>query len=169
VNELSLFSGAGGGLLGSKLRGWRTVGYVERDEYGQRVLRARIIDGFLDDTPIFPDVRTFSRLRFRGRVDIVTAGFPCQPFSSTARGRNVEQSLWNEADRIILECGPRFCFIENVAEVAGVSATSSPIWTEVDAEDLRVAHEVAYRMERLTAAGIGQVPRVVVEARNRLK
>ncbi len=80
LRELSLFSGSGGGLLGTKLLGWRAVGYVEFNEYCQRVLQQRIRDGLLDDAPIFGDVREFVEGGFaeayRGRVDVVTGGFP---------------------------------------------------------------------------------------------
>ena len=85
MNELSLFSGAGGGLLGTMLLGFRPIGYVEWDDYCQRVLAARIRDGFLSDAPIFGDIKTFISdgyaASYTGLVDVITAGFPCQPFS----------------------------------------------------------------------------------------
>lgn len=75
--ELSLFSGAGGGLLATKwLLGFKAVGYVEWDNYCQRVLQARIADGLLDDAPIFGDIKEFNGSRWRGLVDVVSAGFP---------------------------------------------------------------------------------------------
>ena len=84
MRELSLFSGAGGGLLGSKLLGWRTIGYVEWDKYCQQVIAARIADGHLDTAPIFTDIREFIQSgavdQYRGFVDVVSAGFPCQGF-----------------------------------------------------------------------------------------
>src|SRR3990167_11417581 len=90
MRELSLFSGAGGGLLGSKLLGWNCVGYVESNEYCQKVLRQRIADGFLDAAPIFGDIRKFISegyaASYQGMVDVVTAGFPCQPFSISGKG-----------------------------------------------------------------------------------
>ena len=74
--ELSLFTGAGGGVLGSILLGFRTVAYVELDGYCQEVLKARIRDGFIDDAPIFADARRFDGKPWRGIVDVVSAGFP---------------------------------------------------------------------------------------------
>ena len=56
--ELSLFTGAGGGLLASKLLGWRPVGYVEIDSYCQQALAQRIRDGHLPPAPIFSDIRS---------------------------------------------------------------------------------------------------------------
>ena len=88
MNELSLFSGAGGWLLGTKLLGWRCIGYVEINEYCQKVLAARIKDGYLDRAPIFGDIRGFNTHwagRYRGLCDVLTAGFPCQPFSTAGK------------------------------------------------------------------------------------
>ena len=80
LRELSLFSGAGGGLLGSRLLGWKTVGYVEWDKYCQQVLEARIRDGYLDEAPIFGDIRQFIEEgyaeAYAGHVDVISAGFP---------------------------------------------------------------------------------------------
>jgi DNA (cytosine-5)-methyltransferase 1 len=61
LRELSLFSGAGGGLLGSKLLGFQCIGYVEWDAYCQAVIKARQADGLLDVAPVFGDVREFVR------------------------------------------------------------------------------------------------------------
>jgi DNA (cytosine-5)-methyltransferase 1 len=116
LNELSLYSGAGGGLLGSKLLGWRAVCYVENDPYCVRVLQARIADGYLDDAPIWDDARTFDGRPWRGCVDIVTAGFPCQPWSVAGRRKGAadDRNLWPDTIRIIREVAPRYCLLENV-------------------------------------------------------
>jgi DNA (cytosine-5)-methyltransferase 1 len=121
LTELSLFSGAGGGLLGTKILGWQTIGYVEKDKYCQNVLRARIRDGFLDDAPIFSDIRTFDGLQYRERVDIITAGFPCQPFSVAGRrkGSNDDRNMWPDTIRVIREVNPRMAFLENVPGLLG--------------------------------------------------
>lgn len=105
-------------MLGTKLLGWRAVGYVERDAYCQGVLRARIADGVLDRAPIFGDIRAFLRDgwadRYRGMVDVVTAGFPCPVFSQAARGRNVAENLWPETAECLGRVRPRFALLENV-------------------------------------------------------
>lgn len=72
-----MFTGAGGGVLAARLLGWETVQYVEWDAYCQEILRARIKDGFFHDAPIHDDVSTFDGTPFRGKVDVVSAGFPC--------------------------------------------------------------------------------------------
>lgn len=115
--ELSLFSGAGGGLLGTKyFLGWRTVGYVEWNDYCQRVIKARIDDGLLDDAPIWDDVKTFDGKPWRGLVDVITAGFPCQPFSQAGKqmAADDERNMWPDTIRIIREVKPSWVFLENV-------------------------------------------------------
>lgn len=114
--ELSLFSGIGGGLLGTRLLGWRTVCYVEKDEYCQQVLIQRIKDGYLDDAPIWDDVRTFDGYPWAGCVDVITAGFPCQPWSVAGKRKGAmdERNMWVDTVRIIREVRPKFCLLENV-------------------------------------------------------
>lgn len=118
MNELALFAGAGGGILASRLLGWRTVCAVEFDGYRRAVLAARQDDGSLEPFPIWDDVRTFDGLPWRGRIDVVSGGFPCQAYSSAARGRNVADDLWPEMRRIVAEVAPRYVFAENVVRRA---------------------------------------------------
>ena len=115
MNYLSLFSGAGGFEWFGKLMGWHCVGYVEKDEYCQKVLRARIRDGYFDDAPIFSNVRTFDGLPYRGKVDCITAGFPCQPFSAGGKrlGAKDERNLWIDTIRVLGEVQPGSIFLEN--------------------------------------------------------
>jgi len=120
VNELSLFSGAGGGLLGTKLLGFRAVGYVENNTYCQQILAQRIEDGFLDEAPIFGDIRQFIKSgavkKYQGFVEVVTAGFPCQPFSVAGKkkGKDDERNLWPETLAVICAVRPRYALLENV-------------------------------------------------------
>ena len=117
MRELSLFSGYGGFSLGLRLSLASTVvGYVEIDKYCQRIIQARIKDGFLDDAPIWPDISTFNGSQCRGLVDIITAGFPCQPHSVAGqhRGEADERNLWPDTLRVIRDVGPRFVLLENV-------------------------------------------------------
>jgi len=89
LRELSLFAGAGGGILGSKLLGWRTVCAVEIDPYCRSVLLQRQIDGILETFPIWDDIRTFNPAPWIGEVDIITGGFPCQGLSSAGKRRGL--------------------------------------------------------------------------------
>ena len=116
--EMSLFSGYGGFSLGLRLAGLntRTICYVEWDKYCQQVLRQRQREGFLDDAPIWDDVREFDGTPWHGRVDILTAGFPCQPHSNAGlrKGADDHRNLWPDTLRIIGEVGPRLTILENV-------------------------------------------------------
>lgn len=117
LTELSLFSGAGGGLLATKhLLGWKTICYVEWDRYAIEVLKARIRDGYLDDAPIWDDCFTFDGRPWAGLVDVVTAGFPCQPFSTAGKGlaENDPRNGWPAVIRILREVQPRYALLENV-------------------------------------------------------
>ena len=86
MNELALFAGAGGGILGGKLLGWRTVCAVEWEPYPASVLCARQNDGLLPPFPIWDDVQTFDGKPWRGIVDVVSGGFPCQDISAAGNG-----------------------------------------------------------------------------------
>lgn len=120
MNELSLFTGIGGGLLGTKLLGWNHIGYVEWDKYCCKVLEQRIKDGILDDSPIWNlDIREFNRRyaeKYRGLVDVITAGFPCQPFSVAGKraGADDERNMWPAAIECIHLVRPRYALLENV-------------------------------------------------------
>ncbi|HHG5272926.1 DNA cytosine methyltransferase [Pseudomonas aeruginosa] len=116
MNELALFSGAGGGILGGHLLGWRTVCAVEFEPYAASVLAARQNDGILPPFPIWDDVRTFDGRPWRGLVDVVSGGFPCQDISAAGNGAGIDgerSGLWREMARIVGEVRPRFVFVEN--------------------------------------------------------
>ena len=116
LRELALFAGAGGAILGGKLLGWETVCAVEFDPYARDVLMARQNDGCLEVFPIWDDVCTFDGRPWRGRVDVVSGGFPCQDISAAGKGAGIEgerSGLWSEFARIISEVRPRFVFVEN--------------------------------------------------------
>ena len=116
MNELALFAGAGGGILGGHLLGWRTVCAVEWEVYPASVLCARQNDGLLPSFPIWDDVQTFDGKPWRGIVDVVSGGFPCQDISAAGTGAGIEgerSGMWKEMARIIGEVRPRFAFVEN--------------------------------------------------------
>ena len=116
MRELALFAGAGGGILGGHLLGWRTVCAVEYNTYAASVLLARQNDGMLPPFPIWDDVRTFDGRPWRGIVDVVSGGFPCQDISCAGKGAGIDgerSGLWAEMARIIGEVRPRFVFVEN--------------------------------------------------------
>jgi len=116
MNELALFAGAGGGILGGHLLGWRTVCAVEWEAYPASVLCARQNDGLLESFPIWDDVQTFDGKPWKGIVDVVSGGFPCQDISAAGKGDGLDgerSGMWKEMARIIGEVRPKYAFIEN--------------------------------------------------------
>ena len=116
MRELALFAGAGGGILGGHLLGWRTVCAVERDAYAASILVARQNDQILPVFPIWSDVTTFDGRPWRGRVDVISGGFPCQDISAAGKGAGINgkrSGLWGEFARIIGEVRSRYVFVEN--------------------------------------------------------
>jgi DNA (cytosine-5)-methyltransferase 1 len=121
MRYLSLFSGCLGGDLGMQhLLGMECVGYVEIDEYCQRVIRQRQEDGLIDRAPIFTDIRAFISegyaREYQGMVELITGGFPCQDISSAGSkcGIDGERSgLWKSMLETIRIIKPRYVFVEN--------------------------------------------------------
>ena len=119
---LDCFSGYGGFGLGLRLAypdaDFKKVCYIEWDKYCQRVIQARIEDGHLDDAPLWGgDIRDFDGKPWRGTVDILSAGFPCQPHSNAGlrKGADDDRNLWPDTLRIIREVAPRTgILLENV-------------------------------------------------------
>jgi len=120
MKTLHLFAGAGGGLLADILLGHTQIGYVEWNEHCQRVIAQRIEDGWIAKAPIFGDVRTFASEGFAGSytgmVDLLCAGFPCQPFSQAGhqKGEDDERNMWPATAQCIRIIQPRICLLENV-------------------------------------------------------
>lgn len=116
LNELALFAGAGGGILGGKLLGWRTVCAVEWEPYPASILCARQNDGLLPPFPIWDDVQTFDGKPWRGIVDVISGGFPCQDISAAGKGDGLDgarSGMWRHMARVVGEVRPRYVFVEN--------------------------------------------------------
>jgi DNA (cytosine-5)-methyltransferase 1 len=108
--------GGGGSILAAQLLGWRTVCAVELDAGARSILLDRQRDGALERFPIWDDVRTFHGTPWRGSVDVVTGGFPCQDISQCGSGAGIDgerSGLWLDMARIIREVRPRFVLLEN--------------------------------------------------------
>ena len=154
MNELALFAGAGGGILGGKLLGWRTVCGVERDAYAAQVLAQRQNDGILEPFPIWSDVTSFDGKPWAGIVDVVSGGFPCQDISAAGKGAGItgeRSGLWTEFARIISEVRPRYAFVENspMLTIRGLGVVLSDLskmgfnaeWGVLSAADVGANHE----------------------------
>jgi len=119
MNGLALCAGIGGLELGLHiaLDGYRTVGYVERDACAAGCLVARMADAGLDEAPVWDDIKTFDGGPWRGVVDIITAGYPCQPFSVAGKRAGVRdpRHLWPDIAKVVADVRPEWCFFENVA------------------------------------------------------
>ena len=115
---LSLCTGYGGIELGIERAGvsLQPVAYVERESFAAANLVAKIEAGKMAAAPIWTDVKTFPYSDFHGRVDIMLAGYPCQPFSAAGqrKGEADERHLWPFIARGIAACQPRLIFAENV-------------------------------------------------------
>ena len=119
MNGLALCAGVGmldiGVLIANP--GYRPVVYVERQAEEAATLVARMEpQGPLPQAPVWDDLTTFDARAWRGRVDIVTAGFPCQPFSVAGQRKGVEDErwIWGDIIRIIRDVGCEWVFLENV-------------------------------------------------------
>jgi len=107
----SLFSGIGGFDLAAQWMGWENAFHVERDPFCRQVLNHHF-----PKSQSFDDVKTFDATPFRGRVSIISGGFPCQPFSAAGKraGTSDDRYLWPEMFRIIREARPTYVVAENV-------------------------------------------------------
>jgi len=157
MRHLSLFTGAGGGELGAILNGWETIGYVEIDDYCQRVIRARIDDGILPNAPIFGDIRAFIgegyAESYQGMVDVLSAGFPCQPHSVAGKrlGAEDERDMWPATEDVIRIIQPRQVLLENVPGIRK--------YLPVVIRDLRRLSYTVRRPLQLGADDVGHIHR----------
>jgi len=113
---LDLFSGIGGFSLGLESTGYfETIAFVEKDKFCQQVLKKNF-----KNIPIESEVRNVKGDRYA--ADIITGGFPCQPFSVAGkrRGTDDDRYLWDETIRIIRECKPRWFIGENVEGIINI-------------------------------------------------
>ena len=107
----SLFSGIGGFDLAARWMGWRNVFHVERDPFCQQVLNHHF-----PESQGYGDITQFDATDFRGRISVLSGGFPCQPWSNAGlrKGTMDDRDLWSEMYRVIRECAPRYVVGENV-------------------------------------------------------
>lgn len=116
VNGLALCAGVGGLELGLRLAigdEYRVVGFVEKRVQARRTL-SRNLHAFGGAAAFRDDIRTEDFRRWRGCVDVLSAGWPCQGFSTASRGRPTHPDLWPDVRRAVAECEPRFVLLENV-------------------------------------------------------
>ena len=113
---LDLFSGLGGFSLGLESTGFfETIAFVEKDEFCQKVLKKNF-----KNIPIEGDIRNVKGEKYR--ADVVTGGFPCQPFSVAGKrkGTDDDRYLWDETIRVVRECKPKWFIGENVEGLVNI-------------------------------------------------
>ena len=164
LRMLDLFSGIGGfSYAGEKLvGGYETVAFCEYDKHAQKVLRKH-----WPDTEIIDDVRELANDadRFRGLVDIVVGGYPCQPFSAAGkrRGDKDDRHLWPEMLRIIQAVRPTWVIGENVA--GHISMGLDEVLSDLEAEGYQarcfvipaVAADAPHRRDRCWIVGYSEL------------
>lgn len=122
MRHIDLFAGIAGFSLAARWA-WgdehETVAFVERDPFCQKVI-ARNFPG----ARIHSDIRDFDATQYRGTIDLLTGGAPCQPFSVAGKQQGVadERHLWPEMERVIRECRPTFVIFENVPGIRASAA-----------------------------------------------
>jgi DNA (cytosine-5)-methyltransferase 1 len=118
LKHLDLFSGIGGFALAAQWAGIETVAFCEIEPYAQKVLNKNF-----PGIPIFLDIKKLKRSDIHGAVDIITGGFPCQPFSVAGRkkGTKDDRDLWPQMFRIIQEFKPSWVIGENVANFVNMA------------------------------------------------
>jgi len=157
MRSMHLFAGAGGGLLADLILGHEPVIAVEWEPYACQVLRERAADGWFPDLQVWEgDVRLFDPSEYKGRVDCIHAGFPCQDISNAGNqagiGEGTRSNLYREALRIASEIRPEYIFLENVAAIT----SKSKGYLETISKDLsEIGYDAVWTT--LSAAEVGAV------------
>ena len=129
MRHASLFSGIGGFDLAAEWMGWTNVFKCEWEDFPRKVLKHHFPNAIQ-----YGDIRELDATKYRGRIDIITGGFPCQPYSTAGKrlGKDDERHLWPEMLRIICEVQPRYVVGENVRGL--ISWNDGLVFDEVQAD-----------------------------------
>lgn len=138
MNHASLFSGIGGFDLAAKEVGWNNVFQCEIDPFCQSVLKY-----YFPKTVLYEDIKRTDFTSWKGKIDVLTGGFPCQPFSVAGqrKGADDDRYLWPEMLRVIRETRPRWVIGENVAGITNMVQPGS----ETDVETKSDQDEENYK------------------------
>lgn len=148
MNHASLFSGIGGFDLAAEWMGWQNVFNCEWEEFPRKVLKHHFPNAIQ-----YGDIKELDATSHLGRVDILTGGFPCQPYSLAGKrmGKEDERHLWPEMCRVIREVQPRWVVGENVRGLIGWNG--GMVFDEVQADLEAEGYEVTPYV--LPAAAVG--------------
>ncbi len=135
--HLGLFEGIGGFSLAGRWMGWKTVAWCEWEPFCQTILKHHF-----PNAQGHGDIRTTDFTRYAGQIDILTGGFPCQPYSTAGKrlGKEDDRHLWPEMLRAIREVRPRYVVGENVAGL--ISWNGGLVFDEVQADLEAEGYEV---------------------------
>lgn len=144
----SLFSGIGGFDLASEWMGWENVFHCEWNEFGKKVLKH-----YWPNAESFDDITKTDFTKYANKIDILTGGFPCQPYSSAGKrlGKEDERHLWPEMLRAIHEIAPRYVVGENVRGLTNWNG--GMVFDEVCSELEALGYQVAPVI--IPACGVG--------------
>ena len=113
MKVMDLFSGIGGFSLGLERAGMQTTLFCEIEHYPRKILKKH-----WPDVPIHRDVRTLNGYSYRGTIDVICGGFPCQDISVAGKQAGISEGtrsgLWSECARLLGEVRPRYAIFENV-------------------------------------------------------
>jgi len=137
MKHIGLFEGIGGFSLAARWAGWETVAWCEWNEFGQKVLRHHF-----PEATGHGDINKTDFTKYANKIDILTGGFPCQPYSTAGKrlGKDDERHLWPEMLRAIREIAPRWVVGENVRGL--VSWNGGMVFEEVQADLEASGYEV---------------------------
>ena len=126
----SLFSGIGGFDLAAQWMGWTNVFQCEKDDWCRKVLAKNF-----PQTERFADIKDFTGYEYRNRIDVISGGFPCQPFSVAGqrKGKDDDRYLWEEMLRVIATIKPTYVVGENVTGIIGLALDT--VLSDLEAQD----------------------------------
>lgn len=138
MNHASLFSGIGGFDLAAREVGWNNVFQCEIDPFCQSVLKY-----YFPKTVLYKDIKRTDFTSWKGKIDVLTGGFPCQPFSVAGQRKGADDNryLWPEMLRVIRETRPLWIIGENVAGITNMVQPGS----ETDVETKSDQDEENYK------------------------
>jgi len=148
MNHLDLFSGIGGFSLGLEKVGFKTIAFCEREEYCRMLLQKH-----WKGVKIYNDIKKLEGKDIKEPVDILTGGFPCQPYSVAGKqkGTNDDRYLWPEMFRVIKEVKPTFIIAENVRGLINIQdgMVFETVCSDLESEGFEIQTFI------IPAAGVG--------------
>jgi DNA (cytosine-5)-methyltransferase 1 len=138
MKHASLFSGIGGFDLAAEWMGWENVFHCEWNPFGQKILKH-----YWPNSELFTDITKSDFKKYANTIDILTGGFPCQPYSAAGKrlGKEDERHLWPEMLRVIREVAPRYVVGENVRGLTNWNG--GVVFDEVCADLENLGYQVA--------------------------